>query len=278
VQWNVGDYTLGTQGMTLETEGAYRRFLMRLYAHGKPLPDDDSYMAIAMSLSRTIWRRVKKTLIGLGKIIVRAGSLTNTRFEKERIKRAEQMARQANAARVRWQKHREAQSWQESPKNPSQNSGKISEKISENPNIINASAAKNAYANHKLESNKNTILQRTREDLEALRKRLLEAGGSAINEAHPGFLVLADPIRWLDAGCDLEADIVPAIQRAIAAKRTGKITSWAYFAQAVTEERDRRLTPMEAPAPRMNGYRYAKPDWVVEREKQKAVIDSYDWS
>jgi len=85
---------------------------------------------------------------------------------------------------------------------------------------------------------------RTREGIDQIRKRLLEAGGGAINEAYGGFLVLSDPIRWIDSGCDLEMDIVPAIQKAVAAKRGGKIVCWGYFTDAVQEARDRRLAPL----------------------------------
>jgi hypothetical protein len=114
------------------------------------------------------------------------------------------------------------------------------------------------------------------EEFEVLRRRLLEAAGSAVNEAHPAFLSLSDPIRWLEGGCDLEADIVPAIQRAVAAKRTGKILCWSYFDAAVQEARDRRLLPMETPRVNGNGHHH-EPDWVTVRKKQKAVEDAFDW-
>lgn len=105
-QWHVGDYITGTMGMQLEQEGAYIRFLMRLYQRGKPLPDDDRFMAMAMNLSIRVWKRVKDGLIAVGKIISKAGYLTNSRFEKERQVRAETMRKQAEAARLRWQNHR----------------------------------------------------------------------------------------------------------------------------------------------------------------------------
>lgn len=105
-QWHIGDYIAGTMGMTLETEGAYQRFLMRLYQRGKPLPDDDRFMATAMALSLRVWKRLKDALIDLGKIIVRGGCLTNSRFEQERRKRAEDIQKRANAARVRWENSR----------------------------------------------------------------------------------------------------------------------------------------------------------------------------
>jgi uncharacterized protein YdaU (DUF1376 family) len=105
-QWHINDYVTGTTGMTLEHEGAYIRFLMRLYQRGKPLPDDDRFMATCMALSVRVWRRVKETLVKFGKIIQRNGCLTNPRFEKERQKRAEQMRKQAEAARNRWARER----------------------------------------------------------------------------------------------------------------------------------------------------------------------------
>ena len=267
-QWHIGDYIIGTQGMSLEHEGAYQRFLMRLYARGKPLPDDDSIMASIMSLSTRVWRRVKDALIAAGKIVVRAGCLTNKRFEQERLRRAEQLRKRSLAAQQRWQMERENAAEKPLPSAPvspkpeqvspkfagslAEVSPKLSANGDEKPNKINGTMGTSAYAN--LEPiTKSTTLTRTRGDLEQLRNRLREAGGSAINETYGGFLVLADPIRWLESGCDLEMDIVPAVQRttAAAAKRNAKIVSWGYFNDAVIEARDRRLMPMSAPAARV---------------------------
>jgi uncharacterized protein YdaU (DUF1376 family) len=105
-QWHVGDYITGTMGMQLEEEGAYMRFLMRLYQRGKPLPDDDRFMATCMSLSVRVWKRVKESLIAVGKIIRKCGGLTNARFEKERQQRADIVKKQAESARLRWEKQR----------------------------------------------------------------------------------------------------------------------------------------------------------------------------
>lgn len=105
-QWHIGDYITGTMGMQLEQEGAYIRFLMRLYQRGKPLPDDDRFMATCMNLSLRVWKRIRDALISVGKIIAKAGCLTNARFEKERQLRAETIQKQAEAARLRWAKQR----------------------------------------------------------------------------------------------------------------------------------------------------------------------------
>ena len=289
VQWHVGDYTLGTQGMSLELEGGYQRFLMRLYARGKPLPDDDSIMASIMSLSTRVWRRIKMALVEMGKIIVRSGCLTNERFERERLKRAEELRKRSLAAQARWQAEREKAALSkrvektnlatETPVSakfePSlpETSGKLSGKSDEKTNEINGLHGKGAYANQYPLTNNNTTLLarvRTREELEAIRKRLAEAGGSAVNEALPGFMVLSEPISWLDNGCDLEMDVVPIVQRAVQSKRNGRISGWAYFRAAVLEARDRRLAPLPAgPSAALNANQPPPTHWR-DREAERA--------
>lgn len=104
VQWHIGDYKEGTANMTLEIEGAYMRFLMQLYGSGKPLPDDDLIMAKRMGTVTRVWRRIKEMLISVGKIIARNGCLTNARFERERLVRAEEIKNRSAAATARWRK------------------------------------------------------------------------------------------------------------------------------------------------------------------------------
>jgi len=282
-QWHIGDYIIGTQGMSLEHEGAYQRFLMRLYARGKPLPDDDTIMASIMSLSTRVWKRVKGALVSAGKIIQKCGCLTNARFEKERLKRAEQLRKRSLAAQARWHPESQNQSLDERIPEPvsrkfepslAEVSAKLSGNEEQKPNEIGPSSDASAYANQNPITNSITTLRctRTRDELEALRKRLLEAGGTAINEAHPGFMVLAEPIGWLDSGCDLEMDIVPAIQKTVRAKCTGRIASWRYFSASVCEARDARLRPLPFPAAQREAPR--TPHWRDElATKSRRITD-----
>jgi uncharacterized protein YdaU (DUF1376 family) len=143
-KWHIDDYLQGTEGMGLEIEGAYIRFLMRLYRRGKPLPDDDRFMSVVMGLSVRVWRRVKDSLIAIGKIILRSGCLTNMRFEKERKARAEQLRKQSEGMRKRWQNERAAKAANDgvSPKfqeSLAEVSLKLSENLDEKPNEINGS-------------------------------------------------------------------------------------------------------------------------------------------
>lgn len=81
-------------------------------------------------------------------------------------------------------------------------------------------------------------------EVDALSRTLREAAGESINTAHPGLLVLAEPLGWLAAGCDLELDILPTIV-GIAARGGRPAQSWRYFAPAVLEARDRRVAAKE---------------------------------
>jgi uncharacterized protein YdaU (DUF1376 family) len=144
VQWHIGDYIAGTEGMPLETEGAYMRFLSRLYRRGKPLPDDDRFMSVCMDLSIRVWKRVKEVLISVGKIICRNGALTNARFEKERQRRAELIQKQSESARLRWEKQRAEKMGlaEVSPKfagSLAKTSAKLSQSVLKKPNEINDS-------------------------------------------------------------------------------------------------------------------------------------------
>lgn len=106
IDWHIGDWLGGTLGMELELEGAYCRFLNRLYQRGKPLPDDDRIMATLMGLSLRVWKRIKGALMAVGKVVARQGCLTNPRFEKERLKRAERIKQAAANAHARWEANR----------------------------------------------------------------------------------------------------------------------------------------------------------------------------
>ena len=84
--------------------------------------------------------------------------------------------------------------------------------------------------------------------------------------------VVAEPIRWMNGGCDLEMDIVPAVQKTVAAaaRRGARLMGWAYFSEAVIEARDRRLTPVTAPVARTAPPREP---WQIRRDDEKVARD-----
>lgn len=104
----------------------------------------------------------------------------------------------------------------------------------------------NTDGNKNLESTRTetTLPRLSAERLRDLETRMREAGGEALNTVSTGLLVLAEPLRWLAAGCDLELDILPIIRARCQNRRPGSVRSWGLFADAVYEARDRRNAPL----------------------------------
>ena len=84
-------------------------------------------------------------------------------------------------------------------------------------------------------------------ELQKLSDRLLDAASPCLasQAIAPGLAAMTDPQIWLEQGCDLERDVLPAIRAVLARGKTG-IASWSYFTKSVAENRARRLAGLPA--------------------------------
>ncbi len=96
------------------------------------------------------------------------------------------------------------------------------------------------------ETNKQTTLHwRERANLDKLETALLTAcNGAASAAASPGLLSMAEPIKWLESGCDLELDILPTVKARAHKLRPGSLKAWSYFTDAIADAKATRLKPM----------------------------------
>jgi hypothetical protein len=107
-------------------------------------------------------------------------------------------------------------------------------------------------------------------DFDRLERTCREAAGLE-NDPSTGLLNLSPIIGWLDAGHDLETDIVPTL-RAVA-KRGGKGRAWSYYTQAVTDAKTQRSKAMNGAA--ITGPAPAKP---LSKTEQEAIWTTMmDW-
>lgn len=76
--------------------------------------------------------------------------------------------------------------------------------------------------------------------------QLEAAAGPALanTAACPGLLILSAVNGWIEQGCSVEKDILPAIRARAARAAPGSIRSWSYFTQAVVDARATRLAPV----------------------------------
>lgn len=106
---------------------------------------------------------------------------------------------------------------------------------------------------------------REKSDLESLTDQLIEAAGGKI-QPH-GAIVLAPILGLIDAGCDLETDILPTI-RARTARMARPAGSWGYFVQPIREAYETRIAAGQGlSAPKAT----VKPDIERSREEMREV-------
>jgi len=78
-------------------------------------------------------------------------------------------------------------------------------------------------------------------DFEVLADRLHEAGGRALNRSLGALEAVTEPMAWIDAGADLDRDIIPTVRQLSKGRPANSINSWSYFTKAVAERREKRL-------------------------------------
>jgi hypothetical protein len=161
--------------------------------------------------------RDQKELIERGKIQCENGIISNLRADKEKIIQRKYQDNQAEKART-------------SSKN----------------NDLPETAAQPARGIPEPDTEKVAV-----EGAGDLSRRLTEALGPLgwCASKHPSLHVVSVPLGWINGGCDLEMDILPAIraQSEQMARRNDEPRSWKVFEAKVIRARDERLSPLPEP-------------------------------
>jgi hypothetical protein len=100
-----------------------------------------------------------------------------------------------------------------------------------------------------------------------LSEKLFDAAGDALNRTTPTLEVMSMPRAWLNAGCDLEHDILPTIRAIASRKRAQSISTWKFFERAIADAKAARLAPMPDGQPPPASSRES--NW---HEKQEAAL------
>ncbi len=211
------DFLDGTVGMTLEQKGAYGIVIDLIFSRGGKLPDDPRYIAGQLGCSVRKWNSIKNYLLEEGKLTIRDDVISN--------KRADYLLEETR-------KYRDKQA--ENRKKPKE----ISEE-----------------AKPSLPSRER--LQKTDiggVDVRDVRAQLMAAAG--LSEAdmmnRPGLVSPVEMIHLMEPAqgepCDLNLDIIPAVQTCAAQlrKRNDTLRNWSYCREAAIRNRDQRLAPAPA--------------------------------
>ncbi len=103
------DWLSGTMDLSIDEEGAYIRVCALIYSKGRPIPDNDHWLAGMCRVSTRRWRKLRHGLIDKGKITVMDGLIHQQRCEFELNRMAERSQKQAENVAKRWRKSAESE-------------------------------------------------------------------------------------------------------------------------------------------------------------------------
>ena len=120
------DWLSGTMDLSIDEEGAYIRVCALIYSKGRPIPDNDHWLAGMCRVSTRRWRKLRHGLIDKGKITVMDGLIHQQRCEFELNRMAERSQKQAENVAKRWRKSAESEpkvnrEYDEAGRNPLEN-------------------------------------------------------------------------------------------------------------------------------------------------------------
>ena len=242
----VADYLADTGHLTAAEHGAYLMLIMHYWMHGG-LPREEAQLRRIARMSAREWAAARETLAGffgpdwrhdrIETEIAKSDSKARSRSESgARGARAKSLKTQsvgvANATILPEQKARQTEDFA----------------LASSPHTQRDVFSLGSNTSLDDDTDARAGGGRTG-DLEARRWRMIEAGGAALCRQSIEMQPMSEALRWDDAGCDFEMDVLPAIAASAARRRAGTVRSWGYFSGAVFEARDRRLAPVPPPRP-----------------------------
>ncbi len=236
-------YLADTRHLTAQEHGAYLLLLMMAWrAPNCRLPDDDAKLAKWAGVDARTWSRIKPTIMEFW--TPESGHWTQRRLAKER----EFVSMRAEVARKNGKHGGRPKSLNTRAQENPAGSSRVSQTKAPNPNpnpIEIEPIAQQPIAARAAPPNR----------YDRLLDQLLEANGLANFRAEksPGLANLSSIIGLLEAGYDLERDILQTIR----SRRKLDVRSWSYFVEAIREAGDTRRGIASQPKPQQQAEPWA---------------------
>lgn len=210
----VGDYLADTRRLSTLEHGAYMLLIMEYWQQGG-LPDDDAKLARIAGLSKDEWLDIRDAISELF-----MSGWRHKRIDAEMKRAQEKSERAAASAAKRWDKHQQC--------------------------VGNANAYADAHANAMQPPPQSQSYigggGNARARLNEIEFELRKASGCE-NSVAPRLADLSPILGLIDAGYDLETEILPSIR----AKPYPAAQTWGYFVPQVKRSRADRLAAKSVP-------------------------------
>lgn len=207
--FHIGDYAKKTRHLSWDEDMAYRRLMDAYYLREGPLPADKAAIyRLVMATSKA--QRAAVDVVLSEFFVLGDGCFSNGRCDEELGRWKAKADKAAASANARWK----------------------------NANAMRTHCVGNANHNHNQEPDIKDGIGSAREPLADLEVKLREAAGWQ-SEPAPMLAVTGPVQAIIDAGADIDLDVLPTV-RALAASARSR-TSWKYFLNAIAQARDDRI-------------------------------------
>lgn len=222
--FHIGDYAGATRHLSWDEDMAYRRMLDAYYSREQPLPLDRRQIYRLVSASEKRQRDAVDAV--LTEFFSEApDGWRNTRADEEIGKALVKKEKARQSAAFRWGGDTKCE-------------GNANAYANASPHAMRTHSEGNAPNPNPNPKRRGEVVARARDPDADLEARLRQAAGWQ-SDPSP-MLAVTGPIRALiDAGADLELDVLPVIG-AIAPKADGR--SWNFFIKAIARARDQRIS------------------------------------
>ena len=291
VRFYANDWFTGCAGLKADERGVYISMCVYVWTTGKRVPLDDAEASRMMNLNFKSYQRIRDRLMVIGKVTRHENGYGNERAEHELAAAAEASAAKGRTVATpdRGDEGRASEADKprtEAPQNAKANGpvltdhtidhtidhridGMIEGQKSETnqlpsiePVTIKIDAVVDDGARAKLASSMKRITDAA--------KPILRDGGMS-----SGLMGSSSEIaKWLDAGCDIDADILPAIKAAVA--KGAVVSSWKFFSQTIVDAKASREAPLPTAVPKgvTDATDRSRPSRALTiRERARAAIE-----
>ena len=233
-----GDFLQGMRDMEPVTQAFYVQLIFRMYETADAIYADDRQIGRWCNSNARPWKKIRQQLIEQGRIVeLSDGGLINPRALEGMV---EQAGREKVPAFIRERLTKLSEMFRESfGKDSRKNCETSPEKPAKTKPLIEARSQK-----------PDTTQSARREDLSVIEIRdacMKAAGLTEADVATPAMIAPSEIIHLIrpsaGAACDLELDVLPAIQSCAATlrQRGQTLKSWSYCREAILRNRDNRL-------------------------------------
>jgi uncharacterized protein YdaU (DUF1376 family) len=236
----IADYLRDTMRLTRDQHGAYFLLLMACWVEGGKLPNDPGELAAIAKATPAEWKRLAPKILPYFKSD--GEFLTHTRVTSEVEKAARLSETRRNAGRQGGRPPLETESKPKANANQTALQNETPTRVARpSPSPLPSEVEAAAVA---------------REDdwppggMEAWRPALHAIAGPGLGDPakEPGlFTTAGELVRWRQAGCSWELDVLPVIQGKTQRVRGSPIRTWPLFTEAIMAAKARRLSPLTEP-------------------------------